>query len=111
MALQFKNMNDLVEYLAVLEARVNTLENENRQLQAVSPPQATVDGNVISKSIARALPRSNVVSPSFWKRAFAIWGHFFVANLIITIIMGSAYACLMMVMFGSLLGNLAQSQK
>jgi hypothetical protein len=110
MALQFKNMNELAEYLGVLEARIKTLENENKQL-AVSSPQASVDGNLISRYVARALPQTNLVSPGFLKRSFAVWGHFFVANLIISIIMGTAYACLMMLMFGSLLGSISQSQR
>ena len=110
MALQFKNMNELAEYLGVLEARIKTLENENKQL-AVSSPQAPVDGNLISRYVARVLPQTALLSPGFLKRSFAVWGHFFVANLIITVILGSAYACLMMVMFGSLLGSLSQSQR
>lgn len=110
MTLQFKNMNELADYLGVLEARIKTLENENRQLQAVTSPQA-VDGNMISRYVGRALPQTNLLSPGFLKRSFAVWGHFFVAHLIISIILGTAYACLMMLMFGSLLGTLSQSQK
>lgn len=34
------------------------------------------------------LPRTNLVSPNFLSRAFAVWGHFFVSNLILSLIFG-----------------------
>ena len=74
----------------------------------ITSPQAAVDGNVINKSNTRVLPQTNLVSHGFLKRAFAVWSHFFVAHLIITIILGTAYACFMMVVFGSLLGSQKQ---
>jgi hypothetical protein len=33
------------------------------------------------------LPQTKLVSPSFMSRAFAVWGHYFVAQLIISIIL------------------------
>ncbi len=32
------------------------------------------------------LPKTNLVSPNFLTRAFAVWGHYFVSNLILAII-------------------------
>jgi hypothetical protein len=34
------------------------------------------------------LPNTNLVSPKFLTRAFAVWGHYFVSNLILGIIFG-----------------------
>lgn len=34
---QFKNMNELVEYLGNLEERVKTLETENTNLRSIKP--------------------------------------------------------------------------
>jgi hypothetical protein len=34
------------------------------------------------------LPRTNLVSPNFISRAFAVWGHYFVSNLILSLIFG-----------------------
>ena len=107
----FKNMNDLTEYLEKLEERIRILEEENEKLRALPPVRGNIDGNVISTYVSHYLPRTNLINPGFFKRAFTVWGHFFVANLIIGIIVGVAYACLMMVLFGSIFGNLIQSQK
>lgn len=32
------------------------------------------------------LPKTNLLSPNFMTRAFAVWGHYFVSNLILAII-------------------------
>ena len=100
---QFKNMNELVDYLCQLELRVNQLETEKRD---ILPVQAPVDDNIMRKYISRLLPQTNLFSPNFFKRAFAVWGHFFVANLMIGIVFGIFYACLMMTLFSSLLRNI-----
>ena len=107
MAQQFKNMNDLVEYLGTLEERIKTLEAENSTLPAIQP-KSEIDGNMIARVVSRYIPQTGLISPSFLKRSFTVWGHFFVANLIIGTIFGIIYACLMMVMFGSIFGNLIQ---
>jgi len=109
MPTQFKSMNELVEYLYTVDQRLQALEIENRQLRAAVPSKASnVDGKLISQYISHALPQTNLLSPSFLKRAFAVWGHFFVSNLIIGIIVGAIYTCLMMVLFGSLFGSFMQ---
>jgi len=105
--MQFKNMNELVEYLGTLEERIKTLEAENSQLRAIQP-RSEVDGNVIAKYVARYIPQTDLFNTGFLRRAFAVWGHFFVANFIISFIAFFIYACLMMVMFGSLLGSASQ---
>lgn len=106
---QFKNMNELTEYLGALEERVGKLEEENRRLRFEQPSE--INGNIIAKYVARYIPRTNLINRNFLKRAFTVWGHFFVANLIIGITVGIAYACLMMIFFGSLFGNLIQISK
>jgi len=35
--------------------------------------------------VAPRMPRTNVISETFLKRAFAVWGHSFVASLIIAV--------------------------
>ena len=103
---EIKNMNDLVGYLSVLEQRIHALEQENGQLKSALVSQADHEGNAIARYIHRILPNTNLLSPNFLKRSFAVWGHFFVANLIIGIIIGIGYVCLMLLLFRSLLGNL-----
>ena len=49
-----------------------------------------IDG--LDKAEKPVLPRTNIVSSSYIKRAFAVWGHYFVANLIITLPIACATA-------------------
>lgn len=96
---QFKNMNELVQYLGALEERVRILEEENQKLRA-APAAAPVGANhaeerAIAKMVASFLPLTNIVHPRFLRRAFAVWGHFFVANLIISIPFTALYFCLL----------------
>ncbi len=100
--MQFKNMNELVEYLGTLEERIKTLEAENNNLRAIQL-RSEVDGNVIAKYVARYVPQTNLLNPGFLQRAFAVWGHFFVANFIISIIGGAIYFCLVVLVLGSAL--------
>ncbi len=102
---QFKSMNELVEYLGRLEERLKCLEEENHKLRAAPSDRNNVDENTIARYVARLLPQTNILHPNFLKRAFAVWGHFFVANLIIGITFGIIYACLMTILFSSLLRN------
>ena len=106
---QFKSMNDLVEYLSTLEQRISKLQSENADLRAEINLMSNEREKAVAQYSSRAIPQTNLVSRNFWARAFAVWGHFFVANLIIGTIAGLTYACLMMVLFGSIFGNLIQS--
>ena len=76
--LKFRDMDELKEYLEKLELRVEELEDYTD------------------------IPDTNIVSNNFLKRAFAIWGHYFVANLIIGAIVGAAVT-LMYVILGTAL--------
>jgi hypothetical protein len=113
MTRQFENMNDLSTYLDGLERRVNVLEAENNRLRSMPQANPGMDGNMISRYVAQAIPQTSLVSPNFLSRAFAVWGHYFVANLLISIIVGviigALYACLILVfgatIFSSIMNN------
>ena len=108
---QFKNMNDLVNYLGKLEERVNALEAENSKLRAIIPAKAALlDTNTVAQVVSNILPQTDILNRSFWRRAFAVYGHFFVANLIVGAIFFVIYLCLAAVLFGSALGNLSRFQ-
>jgi hypothetical protein len=95
MSQQFKNMSELVEYLDGLEKRVRFLEEENARLQAIPQPKNTqVDKNAITQYLSNRFPKTNLLSPKFFSRAFAVWGHFFMANLVISLIFSLIYFCL-----------------
>ncbi len=84
MSPQFNNMSELLSYLESLENRLKTIENENRVLMDQKEFLTKyIDG--LDRDDKVVLPRTNIVSPRYLTRAFAVWGHYFVANLIISI--------------------------
>jgi len=98
---QFKNMNELVEYLGQLEERVKNLEKENSRLHAIQPKNEGVNKNQIVEYISQRIPQTNLLSPKFLTRAFAVWGHFFTAHFIISFtiifVLSILYFCLIVV--------------
>jgi hypothetical protein len=104
---QFKNMNELVEYLGRLEERVKFLETENRTLRdaPASASTSSVDERTIAKYVASFLPLTNLVHPSFLKRAFAVWGHYFVAQFLISLPFAILYLCLLSMIFSQAAQN------
>lgn len=94
MSQQFKSMTELTEYLANLEERIIILEEEKRE---------------IKKRIAKEeKPKTNLLSNNFLKRAFAVWGHFFTAHLIVTVIFGSIYFCFVVILLNQMIGSIIQ---
>jgi hypothetical protein len=98
---QFNNMNEVTVYLHDVEDRLRMLEAENEKLRTSQPGAGNMDGNAIARYVSSRLPVTNLLNPSFLKRAFTVWGHFFIANLIIAIVVGIAYACFVLVLFGA----------
>ncbi len=67
---------------------------------------AALDARV--RALEMRLPNTSLVSPSFMKRAFAVWGHQFVASMIIGIIAGAVGTVLSLLFAGgiaSMIGN------
>ncbi len=77
MSPQFNNMNDLTTYLNALEERIKTLESQNDSFRRYITD--------LGGDAQKMLPKSSLLSSSFIQRAFAVWGHYFVAQLIISI--------------------------
>jgi len=77
-------MNELYAYLESLENRIQKLEGEN---QALSGPKESMAQYIqeLGGDAQKFLPRTRLVSPNFIQRAFAVWGHYFIAQLIISI--------------------------
>jgi hypothetical protein len=84
MSIQFNNMNELYSYLETLENRVRTLEGEN---QALKDQKVYLDRYIqdLGGDAQKLLPRTGLLSPHYIQRAFAVWGHYFVAQLIISV--------------------------
>ena len=87
---QFNNMNDLTVYLTALEDRVRALESQNESLK-----RYVTD---LGGDAQKMLPKTSLLSPSFIQRAFAVWGHYFVAQLIIGIPIACIYFAIVYLM-------------
>jgi hypothetical protein len=83
-------MNELTNYLARLEDRVVMLESQNESLNRYITELGGDAGKMI--------PKTSLLSPSFIQRAFAVWGHYFVAQLIISIPLACIYVIVMYVL-------------
>ena len=91
----FRNMNELTNYLTTMETRLATLESENTALRnALSQVKHKAEAQTFRTE--RGLPETGIVSDSFFIRAFTIWGHYFVAQLIIGV---PIFICYMIFLF------------
>jgi len=84
MSPQFGNMNELTAYLESLEKRLLALESEN---QALQEQKETLNRYIqeLGGDAQKLLPKTSLLAPNFLQRAFAVWGHYFVAQLIISV--------------------------
>ncbi len=93
----FSNMSELVTYLNTLENRIIALESEQKMMR--ERLASSHDERIaIRAEVEKLLPTSGLFSLSFWRRAFTVWGHYFAAQIIISIILLFLYA-LVVVLF------------
>lgn len=97
----FRNMNELTSYLSSMEIRLATLESENKALRNALG-QVKQSAAVSTFKTERSLPDTGLVSDSFFMRAFTVWGHYFVAQLIIGIPMFICY----LIFFFAMMSNM-----
>jgi len=88
MSAQFNNMNELTSYLDAMENRVKTLESQNESLRRYITE--------MGGDAAKMLPKTGLLSNSFIQRAFTVWGHYFVAQLIISVPIVCVYIILLL---------------
>lgn len=91
---QFQSMNDLTVYLEAQQQRITALESELQALKASPQPP---DDSRTRAIVQAALPQTNLLSPSFMTRAFTVWGHYFVSQLIIGLGIGVVYLIIFLV--------------
>lgn len=116
---KFTSISQLTVYLTGLEARLDKLEYENESLrddinrakqenlelrQSMPQPQMDIDEKDARK-LLRALPETGLLSRSFITRAFTVWGHYFVAQLIISLGIFAVYVVVAMLLLGGLQGR------
>lgn len=83
---------------SALEGKVNQLENQVQQLN--NQISQLRNEMYVNRSGSSALQ-----SPNFLSRAFAVWGHYFVAQLIISVGIAIIYVCIIAIIGGSILSN------
>ncbi len=96
----FSNMTEMLSYLNNLENRIIALESENRILKSRADTFSKGDRLMIQDEISRLLPSTGILSNSFLQRAFAVWGHYFVAQLVIGVGMAFIYLIIAVVILG-----------
>ena len=79
--------------ISVLEKRIASLESEINRISGEVNRANAFSAGALERG--KRIPDSNIVSDSFLKRAFAVWGHNFVAQLIISIPIYILYFILM----------------
>jgi hypothetical protein len=80
-------MQDLIDYLSTLESRLAALEAENRSMKnVINDVSSDAEKNV--GHLNPSLPQTNLLSTKFLIRAFAVLGHYFMAQLAISIVVG-----------------------
>jgi hypothetical protein len=82
-------VEDLLSYLANQEKRIQDLEQENEELSEKN--KKYIHKDEFYKELSNNIPSTGLFSQNFYKRAFSVWGHFFIAQLIIGIILGFVY--------------------
>ena len=100
---QFKSARELAEYLSNVDERLERLETENRKLKKKIKIETREVNNDLDH-IYEIFSVTNLFSKNFLKRAFAVWGHFFVANLLISIVAVVVYFLLVATLLTSILG-------
>ena len=73
-------MGTSADYVMALERRIIQLENQIQQFEKQLSQQQT---NITV--VGNKLPNSNLLSPSFLSRAFAVWGHTVAAQIMIAV--------------------------
>lgn len=99
---EFKTREDLTDYLTRQEQRIQNLEQANAEL-ITEIKKRFIHKDELPVIISESIPNNGLFSRNFLKRAFSVWGHYFVAQLIIAVIFLAIY----FVIFIFILGKIA----
>lgn len=91
---QFRSQSEMIQYLSVLEGRISELEDQNQRQITIIEDLRTQPQPV--PTIER-LPKTNLLHPHFLRRAFTVWGHWFVAQFTIGLIIAIIYLVVLLI--------------
>jgi len=83
---QFKNMNELIQFLNDMEARINVVEEQNAALRASMDDLSGKNRDLV-EFLKETWPKTSLFHRSFWVRALVIFGHNLVIQLILAVIL------------------------
>jgi hypothetical protein len=92
------NLNDLKDYLSILEDRIAVLEQEDRMIKGVINE---VNHNLQTNNQPADIPTTGLLNRNFFTPAFTVWWHYFMASFIIGLVVTFIY----LAMFVAILGN------
>ena len=87
---KIQSLNDLNALLDAQEKRIASLEVKIIEMKR-SINDVAEENKANTIFIEEDLPFTGLLSKNFFRRAFTIWGHYFVAQLIIAMVLGFAY--------------------
>ena len=100
---QFKNMNELIQYLNDLEQRINILEEQNLALRT-SMEELNGKNRELVEFLKDSWPKTSLFNSNFWVRAWTIFGH----NLVIQLIIGVFILILYLVFLAPMIASMLQ---
>lgn len=102
--LNLKNLDEVNIFLSMQEKRISDLEEINHDLLEKLEDEYDTHNEIID-IVEDAIPNSSILSNNFLARAFAIWGHFFIAQLIIGLVLGAFYLVIFLLILGGIKTN------
>jgi hypothetical protein len=88
--IQIKDLSELSEYIDNQDKKIAALETKIKEI-IVAVNNSNTEVSDILKFCDDHIPNTGILSQNFLQRAFSVWGHYFVAQLIIGCILGIVY--------------------
>ncbi|MCD6474653.1 MAG: hypothetical protein J7K85_00150 [Anaerolineaceae bacterium] len=103
-----RNIKDLVVLLESLQKRIEAIEKENRGLKTKLAHKITKKeaASIVAQLDQFRLPKLAIFSDSFFLRALAIYGHWWVINIIFSILFSILAFIIISILGPSIFGNL-----
>jgi hypothetical protein len=97
---EFNTREDLNDYLLLQEKRIRALEQANAELIG-EVKKRFVHKDELFMILSERIPNTGLFNRNFIKRAFTVWGHYFVAQLLIALISGAFYFVIFILLLGT----------
>jgi uncharacterized membrane protein len=96
---EFQSLNDLTRYLGNLEDRIAMLEQENEELHELVS-KTNIENKAVVDYVREVVPHTSLLSKNFISRAFTVWGHYFAAQLVISLVVFALYFIFVVLILG-----------